>query len=301
MTLEALAAAIRRRRRGAGRRRAAPRRRGRRRSCAIARPGDVVITLGAGSIGSVPDQLVEALGGVRAERRRRAHERRSRSPPIGASAARTSSRRASGAAGARWLRRRVVRRRSSRSLVVYARLRAIASWRRRRVLQIDRIVVHGNERLSKGEVLAVLSGLRGENLVWTDLDALAAAAAGVAVGRATPRCGARCRRRSRSWSRSGSRSAIGRIARRHVSRRRARRDHRSSTARSTPTSICRSSTACRRRAGDGGALTDEARADLAARVIAALQAKPDDRAAAVAGRRHRPAQRVGDPRAATRR
>ena len=38
------------------------------------------------------------------------------------------------------------------------------------VLQVDRIVVRGNERLSKGEVLAVLNGLRGESLVWTDLD-----------------------------------------------------------------------------------------------------------------------------------
>jgi cell division protein FtsQ len=40
-----------------------------------------------------------------------------------------------------------------------------------RVLRIDRIVVHGNERLSSGEVLAVLNGLRGENIVWTDLAA----------------------------------------------------------------------------------------------------------------------------------
>ena len=38
------------------------------------------------------------------------------------------------------------------------------------VLQVDRIVVRGNERLSKGEVLAVLGGLRGQNLMWTDLD-----------------------------------------------------------------------------------------------------------------------------------
>ena len=38
------------------------------------------------------------------------------------------------------------------------------------MLQIDRIAVRGNDRLSKGEVLAVLSGLRGESLVWTDLD-----------------------------------------------------------------------------------------------------------------------------------
>lgn len=39
------------------------------------------------------------------------------------------------------------------------------------VLQVDRVVVHGNQRLSKGEVLAMLSGLRGESLFWTDLDA----------------------------------------------------------------------------------------------------------------------------------
>jgi cell division protein FtsQ len=39
-----------------------------------------------------------------------------------------------------------------------------------RTLQIDRIVVRGTERLSNGEVQAVLSGLRGESLIWTDLD-----------------------------------------------------------------------------------------------------------------------------------
>ena len=40
-----------------------------------------------------------------------------------------------------------------------------------RILQVDRIDVAGNDRLSKGEVLAVLNGLRGENIVWADLDA----------------------------------------------------------------------------------------------------------------------------------
>jgi cell division protein FtsQ len=39
------------------------------------------------------------------------------------------------------------------------------------VLQVAEIVVKGNRRLSTGEVLAVLNGLRGESLVWTDLDA----------------------------------------------------------------------------------------------------------------------------------
>src|SRR5262249_5057712 len=40
-----------------------------------------------------------------------------------------------------------------------------------RMLQIDRVVVRGNTRLSTGEVLALLNGLRGENLGWTDLSA----------------------------------------------------------------------------------------------------------------------------------
>jgi cell division protein FtsQ len=35
---------------------------------------------------------------------------------------------------------------------------------------VDQIVVRGNERLSKGEVLAVLNGLRGESLFGIDLD-----------------------------------------------------------------------------------------------------------------------------------
>lgn len=38
------------------------------------------------------------------------------------------------------------------------------------VLQINRIVVRGNDRMSNGEVQAVLNGLRGESLVWTNLD-----------------------------------------------------------------------------------------------------------------------------------
>jgi cell division protein FtsQ len=39
------------------------------------------------------------------------------------------------------------------------------------VLPIDHIIVRGNDRLSRGEVLTVLNGLRGESLLWTDLDA----------------------------------------------------------------------------------------------------------------------------------
>jgi cell division protein FtsQ len=38
-----------------------------------------------------------------------------------------------------------------------------------RVLQVDQILVRGNARLSHDDVLAVLTGLRGESIVWTDL------------------------------------------------------------------------------------------------------------------------------------
>jgi cell division protein FtsQ len=54
--------------------------------------------------------------------------------------------------------------------LVYGAFRASSVVTHARVLRVDRIVVRGNERLSKGEVLAVLNGLRGENLIWTDLD-----------------------------------------------------------------------------------------------------------------------------------
>ena len=39
------------------------------------------------------------------------------------------------------------------------------------VLLVDNIVIHGNERLTDGEVMKVLAGLRGESLMWTDLEA----------------------------------------------------------------------------------------------------------------------------------
>ena len=55
-------------------------------------------------------------------------------------------------------------------LVGYAVYRGADLVVHARMLQVDRIVVHGNERLSQGEVLMVLNGLRGENVLWTDLD-----------------------------------------------------------------------------------------------------------------------------------
>jgi len=39
------------------------------------------------------------------------------------------------------------------------------------MLRIDRILVGGNHRLGTDDVLAQLHGLRGENIVWSDLDA----------------------------------------------------------------------------------------------------------------------------------
>lgn len=53
----------------------------------------------------------------------------------------------------------------------YAMYRGATVVTHARMLQVDRIDVSGNERLSNGEVMAVLSGLRGESLMWTDLDA----------------------------------------------------------------------------------------------------------------------------------
>jgi len=55
-------------------------------------------------------------------------------------------------------------------LVVYALYRGSSVVADAHVLNVDRIVVRGNERLAEGDVLAVLSGLRGESLMWTDLD-----------------------------------------------------------------------------------------------------------------------------------
>ena len=56
------------------------------------------------------------------------------------------------------------------ALVGYATYRLSVVAARAHVLRVDAIVVHGNERLSNGEVLAILTGLRGENLVSTNLD-----------------------------------------------------------------------------------------------------------------------------------
>lgn len=56
------------------------------------------------------------------------------------------------------------------ALLGYAVYRTSSVAAYTRVLEVSRIAVDGNERLSTGEVLAVLDGLRGQNIVWADLD-----------------------------------------------------------------------------------------------------------------------------------
>ena len=56
-------------------------------------------------------------------------------------------------------------------LVLFSVYRLSAVAAHAHVLEVDRIVVRGNDRLSRGEVLAVLTGLRGESLIRADLDA----------------------------------------------------------------------------------------------------------------------------------
>ena len=73
--------------------------------------------------------------------------------------------------GWRALVKPVVRAALVAAVIAYAIYRGAAVVTQAHVLQVDRIVVTGNERLSKGEVIAVLSGLRGESVLFTDLNA----------------------------------------------------------------------------------------------------------------------------------
>jgi cell division protein FtsQ len=141
------------------------------------------------------------------------------------------------------------------------------------LLPISRIVVRGNERLSVGEVQAVLAGLRGQSLVWTDLDAW------------------RKRLLSSPWVRDAAlrrslpstvevvvweRQPIG-IGRIHedtylVDERGVIIDQYGPQYADLDLPLIDGLTGS---STDDGSLTDEARAVLAARVIASLKAKPD--------------------------
>jgi len=54
------------------------------------------------------------------------------------------------------------------ALVLYRGVEVVAHAR---VLQIDRIVVQGNERVPSDTIVRAVDGLKGQNLMWTDLDA----------------------------------------------------------------------------------------------------------------------------------
>ena len=157
--------------------------------------------------------------------------------------------------------------------LIYGAYRGSSVVAHARVLQIDRIVVRGNERLSNGEVLAVLSGLRGESLVWTDLNVW------------------RRRLLASPWVRDAAlrrslpstvevaileRRPIG-VARLNgdmflVDERGVVIDQYGPQYADLDLPIIDGLSAP---PGDGGGMTDEARAELAARLIAALKAKPD--------------------------
>ena len=155
----------------------------------------------------------------------------------------------------------------------YGVVRASAIAAHAHVLQIEKIIVRGNERLSQGEVLAVLNGLRGESLVWTDLD--------------------RWRKRlmASPWVRDAAlrRSlpstvevvvserqpiGIGRINTELylVDERGVIIDHYGPQYADLDLPIIDGLAAA---PSGGGSLTDEGRADLAARVIAAVRSKPN--------------------------
>jgi cell division septal protein FtsQ len=52
----------------------------------------------------------------------------------------------------------------------YGAYRGLARVAHAHVLEIDRVAVQGNDRLSTGEILAVLDGMRGQNLLRVNLD-----------------------------------------------------------------------------------------------------------------------------------
>ena len=145
-------------------------------------------------------------------------------------------------------------------VLTYGAYRASAVVASARMLQVDRIVVRGNMRLSRGEILAVLNGLRGESLMWTDLD--------------------KWRRRllASPWVRDAvlEREPIG-IGRINtdmylVDDRGVVIDQYGPQYADLDLPIIDGLTAA---PGETGAMTDQTRAELAARVIAAVKAKPE--------------------------
>jgi len=156
--------------------------------------------------------------------------------------------------------------------LVYGVFRTSAIAAQTHALRVEQILIRGNERLSTAEVLAVLNGLRGESLVWTDLD----------VWRqrllASPWVRDAALRRSLPSTVDvvvSERQPIG-IGRIHsemylVDERGVIIDQYGPQYADLDLPIIDGLSAA---PGAGGSLTDEGRADLAARVIAAAKSKP---------------------------
>ena len=53
---------------------------------------------------------------------------------------------------------------------IYGLYRGAEALLESHILHVDRIVVHGNQRLADADVMAILTGLHGESLVSADLD-----------------------------------------------------------------------------------------------------------------------------------
>jgi cell division protein FtsQ len=151
--------------------------------------------------------------------------------------------------------------------------RASALAAQAHMLRVDRIIVHGNQRLSRSDVVEVLNGLRGESLIWTDLGAW------------------RKRLMASPWVRDAAlrrslpstidvviseRAPVG-IGRIHgemylVDDRGSIIDQYGPRYSNLDLPIIDGLAI---RSNDAGLMTDEARAELAARVIQAIAAKPD--------------------------
>jgi cell division protein FtsQ len=71
--------------------------------------------------------------------------------------------------GARWFSWRVARWSVATLVVLYAAYRGTNLVLQASGLQVRRITVHGNVRLSSGEVQAIVDGLRGSNILTADL------------------------------------------------------------------------------------------------------------------------------------
>jgi cell division protein FtsQ len=75
-----------------------------------------------------------------------------------------------GRGGASWLRSRALRWSAGVTVVLMSLVAGFAKLSSAGVFIVDRVVVHGNSRLSTGEVLTLVDGLKGESVFSADLE-----------------------------------------------------------------------------------------------------------------------------------